>query len=263
MNEDVQNTASETAISSEQETQQEDVTVTETESPTQETEQGGAETAQAEQTASETQPDTDTAPFLEVKYNKELKGLSREEAKDWAEKGMHYESMHDKLDYIAAQSDISVNALLDKMMNSLEENKRAELVDRFGDDEETINGLMTLFRNSQKEKYDKVVADRKAAGEQAEQNSNARIAAEFSEMKKAYPELTDFSSLPTEVKKAAGEGVPLEYAYLKHQRTEKNKIDAANESAKRAAAASTGSVNGEAETKTEEERRFLAALWGG
>ena len=180
----------------------------------------------------------------------------------WAQKGMHYDALHSKLDYIAAQSDITVNTLVDNMMQSFEDAKLAELKERFGDDEATINDLMTLYRNQQKEKYDKVVADRKSAGEQQTESVNARIAAEFTAMKAEHPELTEFSSLPAEVIKAAAEGMPLEYAYLKHTHAEGRKVAAAQESAKRAAQMSTGSMAGEADDKTEAERQYLSALWG-
>lgn len=157
---------------------------------------------------------------------------------------------------------MSVDTLIDNIMQSLDNSKLAELREKFGDDEETVNDLMTLYRNQQKEKYDKALADRKVAEEYREQTENARLADEFIAMKKTFPELTDFASLPAEVKKAAIGGNSLEHAYLKYQHSEKQKITAAKEAAKAAAEISAGPMSGESDSKTENESRFLRALWG-
>lgn len=245
----VQNAANESPTSQEPEMQQEEIGGETPATAPQEQEAPAGNSAQAEENADNPPQETPEEPFLTVQYNHEDRHLTREEAEKLARHGIYYDSMYNKLDYIAAQSDITVDALLDKMLNSLEENKRAELAERFGDDEDTVNGLMELFRNKQKEKYEKAVADRKTQNEQAEQNANARLAEEFSDMKKLYPELTDFSSLPTEVKRAAAEGISLEHAYLRFQHSEKLKTDAAAESARKAAEASTGSMSSEKENK--------------
>ncbi len=254
--------ASEITTSSETETTETVSTETDTEVTSKIEETSGDNTAvQTDGETSAVGSVTEDVPFMMVKYNHEEKGLSQEEAITWAQKGMHYDALHSKLDYIAAQSDISVNTLVDNMMQSLEDAKRSELIERFGDDEATINDLMTLYRNQQKEKYDKVLADRKLAGEQQTESANARIAAEFTAMKAEHPELNDFSSLPAEVIKAAASGMPLEYAYLKYTHNENRKISAAQETAKRAAEVSTGSMSGEADTKSKAERQYLNALW--
>lgn len=258
------NTANETAISSAPETPEVTANAAETDTQPEVQETGESTTASAQEIA-EPAPETQE-PFLEIKYMKEMKGLTREEAKDLCERGMHYSALHDKLDYIAAQKDTSVDALIDSIMQSMEDSKRAELKSRFGDDESVINDLMTLYHNSQKEKYDKVVADRKAASEQqakqTEQSLNERLASEFTAMKKDFPELTDYASLPAQVRKAAADGMPLAYAYLMHNHTENRKTAQAAEAAAEAAKRSTGSMATDtSDTRTEDERRYLNALW--
>jgi hypothetical protein len=255
------NTANETAISSEPETTEGTANVNETDTQPKVQETNESTPASAPEVA-EPAPETQS-PFLEIKYMKEMKGLTREEAKDLCEKGMHYSALHDKLDYIAAQQDTTVDALLDGIVQSMEDAKRAELEARFGDDDDVINDLMTLYHNSQKEKYEKVKADRKAADVQEEQSVNQRIATEFTAMKKDFPELTDYASLPAEVRKAAADGMPLAYAYLMHNHTENQKVATAAKQAEEAAKKTPGSMTtDENDSATEAEKRFLAGLWG-
>ena len=47
-------------------------------------------------------PEASEAPFMEITYNKEKKGLSREEAIAYAQKGMNYDHMVDKYNRINA-----------------------------------------------------------------------------------------------------------------------------------------------------------------
>lgn len=256
--------ASENTTSTETNEQTEVVeTVESTEETSSTEEQNNQETtAQTGTETSGVESGTEETPFMTVKYNHEEKELTQEEARNWAQKGMHYESLYDKLDFIAAQSDISVNDLVETMVKSIETEKLEELRERYGDDEETINDLMSIYREKQKKKYDKVISERKSASEQQIESDNARIAAEFRALKAEHPELTEFSSLPESVIKAVSNGMSLEHAYLKHQDAERRKVAAAQENAQKASNASTGSMSGEADTKTDAERRYLNALWG-
>lgn len=256
--------ASENTTSTETNEQTEAVNeVASTEGATQTEEQSSQDTAaQTDTETSGAESGTEETPFMTVKYNHEEKELTQEEARNWAQKGMHYESLYDKLDFIAAQSDISVNDLVERMVKSIETEKLEELRERYGDDEETINDLMSIYREKQKKKYDKVISDRKSESEQQTESNNARIAAEFTALKAEHPELTNFASLPDSVVKAVANGMSLEHAYLKHQDAERRKVAAAQENAQKASNASTGSMSGEADTKTDAERRYLNALWG-
>ncbi|MBO5020611.1 MAG: hypothetical protein J6D52_08100, partial [Clostridia bacterium] len=102
------------------------------------------------------------------------------------------------------------------------------------------------------------------AAAEAEQSVNQRIANEFAEMKSGdFPELTEYSALPDEVKEAAIEGMSLSHAYLKYMYKENKKIAAAKESAAEAAKKTTGSMGADTnENLTEDEKNFLKGLWG-
>lgn len=256
------NTAVESTTSEVPETNQEPNTETEVVAAPQEQTEVGTGTASDGASAGAI-TENQEEPYMIARFNHEDKPLTREEATTWVQLGMKHQALYDRLDYIAAQSDTSVEALIDGMLDSMENAKRTELEERFGDDKETIKDLMTLYRNGQKEKYEKVKEGRKEQEEKTVQSTNARIASEFTEMKKDFPELQDYASLPESVRRAAVDGMPLAYAYLKHMHNENQKISKANETAAEAAKKSVGSMNSEeAETSSETDRRFLASLWG-
>ena len=185
---------------------------------------------------------------LDVKYNKEIKTLNREEAVDFAEQGIFYNNtvkpLYNKLDYIAAQRGQTIEEVVDRLFAEDENSHRQELVNKFGEDSGVIDDLMKVYREGQKQKYDKIVADRKEAAQKAEtekrESLEARLASEFSELKAEFPELAEFSQLPKEVKTDAANGRDLMSAYLRYMHRENKKIAAAKSSEETAAKASTG-----------------------
>ncbi len=260
--ENIQNTAEQAAIPAEQEPQQEtnNGEVTATEPQEQPTTAETPATEQQEDGASAVEtPAVSDEPFLVAKYLKEDKPLTRAEAKDWAEKGMHYQSIYDELDYIAAQSGTDVKALVGGLRKQMEEGYRKTLEDKLGDDTETIEKLMTVYRNEQKDKYDKIVAER---AEQKETNMSTRLADEYIELKKRIPTVPEFKELPESVKRDAAEGMNLTAAFLLYEHNEKIKIADAQESAQAAQNATTGSMQSASDSKTSDEEQYLAGLWG-
>lgn len=182
-------------------------------------------------------------PFLEIKYNHEKRGLSREEAATLAQKGMHYEDTYNAVERLATLKGVSVKEFVSNLESSEDEAYRKSLMDKFGGDEETVEKMMELHNIKKQQTLDNANKNRKAAEDAKIESENVRIADEFSKMKTEFPELTDFSALPESVKKAAYEGMPLPYAYLLHKHSEAKKIDAAKQSEKEAAEKSTGPIN--------------------
>ena len=198
--------------------------------------------------------------FLPVKYNHSDINLTREEAKNWAQKGMFY---FDKLDFVAAQSDQTVEELLETLLTSIDENKRRELKEQFGDDEGVINDLMDVFHTKQKEKYEKAISDRRNAEEEKNVSQTARLAEEFNAMQADFPELKSVDDIPASVLKEA-QNKPLAYAYLLYKHKENQKIAAAQEIAAAATKSATGSMKSEAhDAETEADAAFMRGFWGG
>lgn len=253
-------------------TEMQETTPAEQETTQEATEENTAATETQEQSGTEEVPVTDgevssndvaaeetPAPFLSVRYNHEDKPLTEEEARDYAQKGIFY---HGKLDYIATLSDTTIPELLDKMLNSIDEAKRNELISQFGNDEDTINDLMEVFHTKQKGKYEKAIADRESAEKQSVEDRNARIAEEFVAMQQDFPELKSVNDIPSSVLKAANNNMPLAYAYLLHKHKENQKIAAAEEQSKAAAQTSTGSMGSpETAADTEADAAFKRSFW--
>lgn len=201
------------------------------------------------------------APYLEIKYNHEKKGLTREEAISWAQKGMHYESTYNALERAAAIKGVSVNDFLKNLETAEDEAYKQSLIERFGNDEDVINEMMELREIKKQKAIDSAKETQRLDAEAREQSANERIAKEFTQMKKDFPEVTEYSALPQAVKQAANEGMPLAYAYLMYQHTEKQKVETANRQAAEAEKHSAGSM-GSAEATDMVGDAFLKGLLG-
>lgn len=205
-------------------------------------------------------------PIITVRYNKQDRGLTRQEAITLAQKGLKYDSMSEMLNdikYLAAIQDKTPAELIKSYIEAGENIKRQELVERYGGDDEAIEVLMEKFRTENQQKFSAVKETIKQKEAEAERDLNQRIADEFQNMKADFSELTDYASLPTEVKRAAVNGTPLKYAYLEYKYAQEKLAAAAKSQAEQAAKKSTGSMaNSDTDHKTEAEMRFLNALWG-
>lgn len=215
--------------------------------------QGGDNAAEQEEIPAE--------PFLEIKYNHEKKGLSRDEAITWAQKGVHYEKLYNDLERFATLKGVSVNEFVKGLEVAEDEAYRNSLMEKFGGDEDTVNQMMELYNIKKQQTLDNANKNKQAAAEAEEQSINARIADEFVKMKAEFPELTEFGELPKEVRQAAFEGKALAWAYLEHKHKEAQKIAAAESAEQNAAKKSTGSMS-DNDTESESGRRYLDALWG-
>ena len=196
-------------------------------------------------------------PFLSIQYNHEIKGLSREEAASLAQKGIYYQGVYDKLDYVATQMDTDVDTLVENLLKKQEDGYRQSLVDKLGEDSDLIDGLMQVYRNNQKEKYDKAVADRKTKTETA---MTSRLADEFVELRAEFPELEEFKDLPDTVKKKAAEGMNLTAAFLLYKHNENKRIAAAQDSAIAAEKASAGSASSAGDVSDPVVDAFMSGL---
>ena len=196
---------------------------------------GGENAAEQEETPAE--------PFLEIQYNHEKRGLSRDEAAALAQKGIRYEGTYNALERFATLKGVTVDEFIGGLEKAEDDAHRESLMERFGGDEDTVNQMMELYNIKKQQTLDNANKNKQAAAEAEEQNINARIADEFVKMKSEFPELTEFGALPKEVRQAAYEGKALAWAYLEHKHKEAQKIAAAAEAEKNAAEKSTGSMD--------------------
>lgn len=211
---------------------------------------------------------------LPVNYNHESRVLNKEEAKMYAQIGMKFKEsgididklkpLYNKLDYVAAQKGISMEDLVDGILKSDEDDYRRSIEEKFSDSGEFIDDLMTLYRQKQKEKYEKIVKDRKTDGTKAEEEPKkleARLADEFCELKAEFPEIMNFSDLPAEVKNDAAKGRDLLSAYLRYDLQKRRTAEKLLKNSAYAAVASTGSV-ADSTDDGGTQNAFLKGLWG-
>lgn len=200
-------------------------------------------------------------PFLSFQYNHEDKNLSRDEVINAAQIGLKYGEISEKLDRAAAYKGMSVAELVDSMISAERDKHRAELVEKLGEDNDTVDRLMKLYDIEQADKYQKAVEDQKAEAKKNEQDLNQRLADEFLELKGEFPQYAEYGNLPQEVRREAENGRDLMSALLLHQHRQ-NKIAAQEKESEAAAAkASAGSMNGQSNDESSDIKEFLAGLW--
>lgn len=206
--------------------------------------------------------------FLPIKFLHEEKTLNREEAIKYAQMGMNYERfepMLAKIDYLAAVSGITRDEYIEQQMETLESNMRKEIIEKFGDNEETVNEMMEFQKQKHKKAYESMLEQEKQAEKNTAESTETRLAGEFAELVKEFPELEgkSFKDLPAAVKKAGFGGEKLINAYLYHKHSEGKKISAAAAAQESAAKKSTGSMRGDnTDNESKDDRQYLNALWG-
>lgn len=161
-------------------------------------------------------------PFINIKYNKEEKGLTREETIALAQKGMNYDKMVAKLDTfqndprlsivdkLAQRQGMDTDSYLKQWEDYESDREKQELMNK-GIPEEFLDD----FRFAQEQK--------KVMEEQAkEQETNEKYLGEIQGLEKMLGKdlsKDDIDNLPEEVlSKWLGEGIPLKYAYMEYER---------------------------------------------
>ncbi len=235
-------------------------------------EDAAAETEAAEQQNTE---DTETpdepageAPFLSVQFNHENRDMTREQAVEFAQKGLMYEKIspiYHKLDYLAAQQSTNVGALVDALVSAAEDAYKQSLTEKFGDDAQLVEDLMALYHSRNQEKYNKLLADREKTAAKAAQEARAqrehRLTGQFMALQKECPEIKNVSDLPKEVVRLAAEGKnDLTAAYLLHKHRQEQKIAAATAKAAAQSKQSTGSVQSAENTEAAAVDAFIRGV---
>ena len=216
------------------------------------------ETAQNESAEEIAETAESAEPYMSFSYNHETKELGREEAVEWAQKGMHY---FNKLDFLAHINNTTVDALLKDMVNDVDRQKRREYEEKFGDDCALVDDLMTLFHQQNKERYQKAQIERAQSQKQEFDTQNERINAEFLKLQEDFPELKSLDDIPPDVISASSE-MPLLVAFMLYRHREEQKIKNAEREAIAAAEATAGSQAGNIhDSETSAHNAFMKALW--
>ena len=193
---------------------------------------------------------TNDSPFISVKFRHENRDMTRDEAVTFAQKGLLYDQINpifNKLDYLAAQKDISISELVDSLITADENAHRQELISRYGEESKAVDELMELYRNKNGEKYRKVLADRQRLEAESEQKSKLdkekSLSEQFIKLQEEVPEITAVKDIPEAVLSLAEKNqIDLVSAFLLHKHREGKRILAAEKLAAEAAKTSTGTA---------------------
>ena len=259
MDENVQNTENQGTTPDGQETQQ--ATEQENTNATAPDEQSGTGEGTAQQSAEgENGENVSEEPFLSVRFNHEDVNLNRDDAISYAQKGMKYSPIHDRLSFLASKSGKDIDGFIEGLMAADEAEYRSQLSDKLGGDNELIEQLMSTYRADRKKEFDDFTNTEK---EKLLKSNESRLADEFAELKREVPEFSDksFADLPESVKKAAAGGKNLTVAYLLHQRKQEKQIAEAEKKEKEVNSASAGSVSTNEAVDTTFDS-FMSGLWG-
>ena len=167
---------------------------------------------------------------IEVKFNKQLRRLSLSEARDFAEKGMKYDSLIPVLNRLKELSPDGSMSL-------------AQLADH-------------LFEEKEKRASDAQEAE-ELFGRQN------RLTAQFIELKSKFPEIGGIRDVPKSVIEQSLNGeIPLYYAYLGYCHEQEQKAKLAAQSSEKATAATAGKLKDAPDTLSSPEiAAMLKGIW--
>ena len=173
-------------------------------------------------------PNSEQERGIEVKFNKQLRHLSESEARDFAEKGMKYDSLIpvlNRLKELSPDSSMSIAQLVDHLFKEREE---------------------------------------RASMEQNEQNEGRqnRLTAQFIELKSKFPEV-NIREIPKSVIEQSLKGeIPLYYAYLGYLHGERLKAERSSVAQEKASAAATGGLKDSPDRLSSPEiAAMLKGIW--
>lgn len=261
------------------ETAEAEVTTPETEAATPEApaeEAAAADTtAQADETGGEETaaggaPEEAAAPAftVPVKYNKQYRELTPDEASTYAQKGMKYEALEPyltKLRFMGRQSGQSLEKMLEGMYQAGEDLARKKILDEAGGNQALADRLMEARQVKNKAAFDAMMADDKKAAESEMADNNQRLAAEFNDLHAEFPAIAKIEDVPQSViKSALRSGRDLLSEYLRYQHTESKRVKQAEAQRATAAKASAGSqASGAGTSDTSPEiTAMMQGIWG-
>ena len=189
---------------------------------------------------------TDTTPKSEepikipIKFNKETRNLSLEEATTLAQKGLKFESIekeYNLLKQLALRENKSIPLYIAELDRRYNEEKKQSLTEKCGGNEEIAEHILSL-------ENEKNVGDG------------------FDELTSAFPEIKSKENLPREVlDNAELKGTLLLDEYLRYLLSQKRNAQTVARKQREGEKSSTGSLINRRDSQTSETEEFLKGLW--
>lgn len=183
---------------------------------------------------------------IPVKYNKQYRELTPEEAGVYAQKGMKYDAMEPelaKLRQMAAVSGRSLGQMIGSIYKAGEELARQDCMRLAGGDQRLAGLLLDAYFQKSGKAYGDMLAAEQKALEAEKAQDNDRLAGEFLELRRECPEIGSPGDLPDAVLEAAvRKGTSLTAEYLLHRHREQRRIQRAEQDSRAASQAASGSM---------------------
>ena len=188
----------------------------------------------------DTTPKSDEPIKIPIKFNKETRNLSLEEATTLAQKGLKFESIekeYNLLKQLALRENKSIPLYIAELDRRYNEEKKQSLTEKCGGNEELAEHILSL-------------ENEKKAGDG------------FDELTSAFPEIKSKENLPREVlDNAELKGTLLLDEYLRYLLSQKRNAQTVARKQREGEKSSTGSLINRRDSQTSETEEFLKGLW--
>ena len=188
----------------------------------------------------DTTPKSDEQVKIPIKFNKETKNLTLEEATTLAQKGLKFESIekeYNLLKQLASRENKSIPNYIAELERRYNEEKKQSLTEKCGGNQEIAEHILAL----EKEK---------------------KATDGFEELSTAFPEIKSKENLPQEVlNNAELKGTLLLDEYLRYLLSQKRNAQTIAQKQREGEKTSTGSLINNKDSHTSETEEFLKGLW--
>ena len=188
----------------------------------------------------DTTPKSDEQVKIPIKFNKETKNLTLEEATTLAQKGLKFESIekeYNLLKQLASRENKSIPNYIAELERRYNEEKKQSLTEKCGGNQEIAEHILAL----EKEK---------------------KASDGFEELSTAFPEIKSKENLPQEVlNNAELKGTLLLDEYLRYLLSQKRNAQTIAQKQREGEKSSTGSLINRRDSQTSETEEFLKGLW--
>lgn len=232
----------------------------------------GAETIE---NAEETTPSADDGESTEqvaqpitipVKFNKQHKELTIDEAAVYAQKGMKWDDFtptHEKMKFLAAAANMSVEQLTDALIERQDKTLKEQLLEECGGNEDIANRLYEVEKAKQQKAFDALKEQESKIQLTEQEQLNKRLANDFLELQAEIPEMATIDKVPKKVlEMAVDKDISILDAYLRYQHAEGKKTQTVKAKAETATQNSTGSMKAAPNSPSPEIDAMMKGLWG-
>ncbi len=193
---------------------------------------------------------------ITYRFNHETRTVSSADAPELIQKLLksQYDYEHkvvpqlDRLRTLAGAADEDLGTVVERLSTMYEEAEYRDFLEKSGGNEEIARGLQETARRLRSERATTTAAREEKQADAARDALTQRMGEEFGRLQEEFPEIGAFSDLPESVVQEASEqGISLFDGYLRYLYRNSRRAAAEKNAEEKAAAASVGSLRGEAE----------------